>query len=231
MREGPPYLENSACRDDWRPGPSSPRLRSGELHVWLADLTTVRGDVKRHLTAQERARGDGVLNTSKGELWARSRGALRELVGRYARTAPGDLRFATSVHGKPYLAEPAGAIAFNLSHSGSLGVYAFVAAGEVGVDVQVARPSSDEFGVARRVFGDPEARRMWELPAEERRPRFLREWSRREAALKCVGTGLAATRPNTDHLSLTDLRLGDRAAGAVAADAPKDRVLRWRFLL
>ena len=142
-----------------------------------------------------------------GHLWARGRGALRALLGRYLSCDPRALRFANELHGKPALLrearlpdpprrEPTTArLPFNMSHSQRLALYAFAEAGPVGVDVEVPRRAIDEVALAARAFGPAEARRLEGLDAARRGQEFLRAWVRHEAQLKCRESASAGRRP------------------------------------
>jgi 4'-phosphopantetheinyl transferase len=213
----------------WAPGPDRPRLTEGDVHVWRVELTTVGDDVLEALCEQERERAGRFLNADEGRLWARSRGVLRLLVGRYLQREPGELRFTAGEHGKPELL--AEELSFNLSHSAGLALYAFTRMGSVGVDVEVARRALDEVALAARTFGPAEARRLAELDPPLRNREFLRLWVRREAELKCRGSGFAATADASGgELWIADLEVGERAAAAVALrQAPRElRCWDWQ---
>ncbi len=206
----------------WAPGPVRPRLTEGAVHVWRADLTALGDEVLEALCEEERDRAGRLLNTDEGKLWARSRGVLRALVGRYLQREPGALSFAAGEHGKPELLEEE--LSFNLSHSVGLALYAFTSTGAVGVDVELARRPLDELALAARTFGPAEARRLEGLDPPLRKREFLRMWVRREAELKCRGTGFAgAADSGAGELWIAELELGERAAAAVArSDAPRE---------
>lgn len=188
--------EHEAIACPWPPGPREPRLAPGELHVWLADLAEVPAQVTASLSADERARANRVLNAHKGELCARSRGVLRELVGRYLDVEPGTLRFARNAGGKPRVCRQMGEapFSFSVSHSGRLALYAFAEA-SVGVDVQLP-------------------------PRRPRERGFLREWARREALLKCRAVHFGMLKPapsDQDQPWVANLDIGAGADAAVAA--------------
>jgi 4'-phosphopantetheinyl transferase len=220
----------------WAPGPTHPRLANGAVHVWRADLSKLVGEPGELLCARERARAER-LPGERGELWARSRGTLRALLGRYLGADPGSLRFATGIHGKPRLIGDRGWLRFNLSHSQQLALYAIAEEVEIGVDVQVARPGDargalDEVAVARRAFGDSEARRLDGLEQTARERELLRLWTRHEAELKCAGTGIGGgMRASAAGASswIAELDVGARAAGAVAIANPPSELRRWEW--
>jgi 4'-phosphopantetheinyl transferase len=210
-------------------------LTDGAIHVWRADLTAEAGELDDPLCDEERERAARIVNERDGELWSRSRGLLRALLGRYLQRDPRSLRFATGEHGKPALARDAdepsrsAAPSFNLSHSGQLALYAFSAAGAVGVDVELARRPIDEVAIAARALGAAEARRLQALAPDERRREFMRAWTRHEATLKCLGVGIGGAE---DAIAgrvtwIAQLELGADAAAAVAAERPARELRCW----
>jgi len=198
--------------------------------VWRADLTAVAEDLGKLLCSEERARAERMVDERNGELWRRSRGLLRELLGRHLQLEPSSLRFSTGEHGKPALADDTSpTVDFNMSHSGQLALYAFSDAGAVGVDVEVARRPTDEVAIAARVLGASEAARLRALDPETRRQEFLRAWTRYEAELKCLGTGIGGTDGGTEGARpwVADLALGHGAAGAVSSERPARELRCW----
>ena len=173
----------------WAPGPPRPLLAEGAVHVWRAELTSLAPELGELLCEEERTRAERILNKHEGELWRRSRGLLRELLGRYLQLEPALLRFIVGEHGKPTLTG-ANSLPFNMSHSGELALYAFSDAGAVGVDVEVARRPVDEVAIAARMLGVGVARRLQALDPATRRREFLRAWAGHEAELKCLGVGI-----------------------------------------
>jgi len=221
----------------WRAAPASPRLPDGAVHVWRAELAGAHPRLAELLCERERERAARLLRERDRVLWTHARGLLRALLGRYLRLDPRTLRFAAGPHGKPALPAQL-ALEFNLSHSGSLALYAFSRAGPVGVDVETDRRALDELALAERELGAHEAQRLRALadPAARRRE-FLRAWTRHEAAAKCLGTGIAAacaSRERAGALWIAELSPGADAAGlgatAALACEQRPRELRcWRW--
>jgi 4'-phosphopantetheinyl transferase len=151
----------------WPPSPPHARACAGVIDIWRVDLTAIEDNLDDLLGADERARAERIVPARKRVLWARSRGVLRALLGRYLDRDPRDLRFALGPHGKPALAHDGadeGDLRFNLSHSGDLALVAVSAGREIGVDIERTRPR---------------------YTAE-----FLQDWVAREAVVKCRGLGL-----------------------------------------
>jgi len=223
--------ETTTTEHAWAPGPLRPLLAGGALDVWRAELTEVATDLGELLCDSELARTRRIASEREAELWRRSRGLLRTLLGRYLRKEPRSLRFAAGKHGKPALAGSP-ALSFNVSHSGGLALYAFSEAGAVGVDVEVGRHTIDEVAIAARAIGAAEAERLRALDPALRRREFLRAWARHEAQLKCLGVGIGGARGASAERRqwIAQLEVGEDAGAAVAAEqAPHElRCWSWR---
>ncbi len=224
------------ANDAWTPGPHHPRLADGAVHVWRADVEAVADDVTELLCEEEYERAARLLRESDRRRFTRARGLLRTLLGRYLQIDPSTLRFEHGPHGKPALLEPASP-AFNVSHSEQLALYAFSAAGAVGVDVEVAAGKRNEVALTARVFGPEEAKRLEALDAATRTAEFLRTWVRHEAVLKCRGTGIGAgglvrrerdgPEPTASEPWIADLDVGSRAAAAVVLEREPHELRLW----
>ncbi len=135
---------------------------------------------------------------------------MRRLLASYVGMAAADLKFNYGPRGKPELdatsQDPA--IQFNVSHRGALALYAFVLDRAVGIDIEYLREVPEALAIARNHFTATETRlleraamigefvsdeRPGERAAIERRGRecFFRLWTRKEAVIKAVGTGLS----------------------------------------
>lgn len=218
------------------------------MHVWRADLAVVSPELGELLCEAEQVRAARIVDRSHGELWRRSRGLLRTLLGRYVQLEPSSLRFGTGEHGKPQLAvdgtmpsssrEPPAArpdaVAFNMSHSDGLALYAFSRAGAVGVDVEFASRPIDAVAIASRMLGREQAQHLQALDPAMRQREFLRVWVRYEARLKCVGVGIGAGSASALDFSSWDweIDLGEdagAAAAVAAARAPGElKLWEWR---
>jgi 4'-phosphopantetheinyl transferase len=201
----------------WPAGPRRPRLQIGAIHVWRADLDRLGEELERLLSAHELGRAERIGAERARLRFARGRGLLRELLGRYLRADPAALELTETADGKPRLAREAGQIAFNLAHSGPVALYAFAATDAVGVDVELDRRERDEVALARRYLGSEQARRLQALDATARRREFLAAWALHEARLKCLGSGLAGDTAAAGRLWAATLELDLPGAGAVAA--------------
>jgi 4'-phosphopantetheinyl transferase len=229
----------------WRLAKGHPRLDDGALHVWRADLSTVSDEVLESLSPDEQARAERLLDRHKSRLWARSRGVLRVLLGRYLDRDPGGLRFTKNANGKPALLEhgaggtpslpsrsgqPA-VLHFNLSHSGEVVLYAFSMMTPVGVDVEAAGRRIHQLGIAERVLGQATACRLARLDPTTREREFLRGWVGNEARLKCRGTGIISGMGELDETELwvVELELRPQSVAAVAVSRMPDELGCWSW--
>ena len=227
---------SETAADAWEPGPLRPRLADGAVHVWRVDLTTVTDDVAELLRPEERARAGRMLGERQRQLWVRSRGVLRVLLGCYLHRDARTLRFITGPYGKlaltDELSRECARLSFNVSHSRELALYAFAGTGSVGVDVEVWRRPIDFLALASRAFGNSEARRLQGLDPALREPEFLRRWTRHEAEVKYLGIGIGGASAGTNPRQpwIAELDVGPRAAGAVAAERRPREMRCWELL-
>lgn len=115
--------------------------------------------------------------------------ALRQLLFTHAGVQP-DAEFELGAHDKPVLCG-AGAVGFNLSHSGGTALIGIGACTEIGVDIEKVHAIDDIKALAERNFSAGENEELRNTPAERLLQAFLSGWTRKEACLKALGTGLS----------------------------------------
>lgn len=148
------------------------------------------------LAPDELARIERFKVDSARQVFLTSRAAQRLLLGRYLGCAPRkveiarDCAFCGADHGRPYVS--GAPIDFSVSHSKGWLLVAFVAGGRVGVDVETVNAAKDVDDLADHVLGPAEQADFLLIPRPERASTFLRAWTRKEAAVKLTGHGLAA---------------------------------------
>ena len=186
----------AAAEPSWEPTPADFSLRPGDVHVWRLSLQQEQELVQAHrrlLSADELERADRFRRREHGERYAVTRGFLRDLLARYLDRSPADLSFRYSDRGKPYLEHSAeSAIEFNLSHSGGLALYALTRGRRLGIDIEVGDRRVAHEKISRRFFSAREVADLESVPAEARKQAFLNCWTRKEAYLKAIGSGLSA---------------------------------------
>jgi 4'-phosphopantetheinyl transferase len=197
--------------------------------VWCASLDLEApgpADLARHLSDDERDRVARFHFQRDATRFAVSRAMLRIGLSECLGVEPRLVAFRYGRHGKPELAPPfdRSGLRFNASRSRGLGLYALARGRRVGVDIERLRPLLDLDALAERVLSPEERRRLHRLPPIERLAGFFNCWTRKEAYLKAIGTGLTGS-PARITVSLDSgapARL-ERVDGD--ADAPN----RWRL--
>lgn len=130
------------------------------------------------------------------------------------------LSFRPGPFGKPALATVGRELHFNLTHSRSLALVAWSASAPLGVDVEDVQRQTEEIGIGRLVFSAREQQALERLPAgDDRRAAFFELWTRKEAVLKALGTGL--TR------SATEIDIGSTFGGGPWVWSDPTTGLRW----
>lgn len=181
-------------------------LAPGTVHVHFYSLDVEEGDLKRLerlLSGEESTRAKRLLNPVVRSRFIAGRGALRQLLCQYLGKEPESLGFAEGEQGKPYLSHAAenDRLRFNLTHKQGRAAIAVSGGLEVGLDLEELRDGVPYLKMAERFFVDDETEELVNLPPEQQLAAFYRCWTRKEAYLKGLGTGLS--RPaNSFRVSL-----------------------------
>ena len=181
--------------DQWPLAAAPARLAPLDVDVWSVPLdgpAALLTRLESVLSSHERERADRFHFDRDRRRFVCARGVLRSLIGEYLSVSPRDLAFSYGEHGKPALSGPhGGALTFNVSHSHELALIAIARDVELGVDVEAVRPMQDADDIASRFFSAREVVSLRALPAATRDTAFFTCWTRKEAYLKALGSGLA----------------------------------------
>lgn len=165
------------------------------VEVWLVDLAVSPDRLERCaqvLDPLERERGDRFLRPADRARFLASHAALRLVLAEAQACAPSEIRLTAEAAGKPQLADPTGGhLEFNLSHSGGRALIGLAGSTAVGVDIELIRPIPDAVRIARTHFSRDEAAALANLPSDAIEPAFFGLWTRKEAVVKALGTGLS----------------------------------------
>jgi 4'-phosphopantetheinyl transferase len=166
------------------------------VHIWslLLDLpdTTVE-KLTLLLSPDELTRAARYRSAEVGRRFVACRGQVRQILAAYLNEQPALLRFHQGPQGKPALdlAQNAADLRFNVTNSKDLALCAVVLRHEIGIDVEFVRAERDLDTLAERFFAKREVDELRALPEPDRLNAFYHCWTRKEAVLKAVGTGLA----------------------------------------
>ena len=186
----------AALANAWPDPPQEIDVKSGEIHLWSARLdrpVDFLGRCEAILSADERERAARFRAGTLRNRYIAGRGTLRILLGRYFEADPAELSLAYQSHGKPELDPPwkGRGVEFNVSHSGDVALFAFTRERPIGVDVEAIRPMENAAGLLERFFSAEEVAQWRQTPAERQGLVFFQGWTRKEAWLKAVGSGLS----------------------------------------
>ncbi|WP_053055698.1 4'-phosphopantetheinyl transferase family protein [Streptomyces malaysiense] len=197
------------------PPPGSPDL-------WLLRLSDA-SDITLNaatLDASERERSASFARPEDRGRFTAAHGTLRAVLGSYLGVPPAEIRYARETcpccggpHGRPALLGFPADLHFSLSHRSDL-VLIGVAGEPIGVDVELV-PDIGGSGELALMLHPDEQREAWALDPVRRPQAVARLWTRKEAYLKGLGTGLGRD-PAMDYIGLG------------APDGPRPRV-DWHF--
>jgi 4'-phosphopantetheinyl transferase len=191
-----------------------------EVHIWLVDVddeNAVRKAVE-FLPEDERIRLGALLQPHRRRSIC-AQAALRILAAAATTGALPLPELVRGWNGKPVLqawghldtgrppdrpavaADPAGTarhadvaprpLHVSLSHSGALAAIALTTAGITGVDIEQVHELADPGQLARTTLSSEEYDQWRDVPAPWRSVAVFRAWTRKEAVLKALGTGLS----------------------------------------
>lgn len=175
----------------------APKIPGGSaVHVWRLrlDLPAERlAALEPLLCPHERDRAGRFRFERDRTRFVAAHSGMRMVLSSYLRCQPQQVDLVQDGRSKPLLrpsTDPA-PLRFNLSHSGD---WALLAVGqrEIGVDIEQVRLISDLEHLAASVLAPSELAVLTTSPERDRLECFFRIWTRKEAAVKAIGAGLAA---------------------------------------
>jgi len=171
-------------------GSSAVTQHSGMINIWniavesqLRYITRLEGV----LTPDEKAQAARFHQKKDALQFIVTRAVLRFLLADRLSCRPEEVDIITAAeHHKPQLSGNTG-IYFNISHSNQQAVIA-IGNQEIGVDLEYIHPDFEYLSVAEFAFSRMESDNL--LTHKDPRKEFFRLWTRKEAFLKGLGTGL-----------------------------------------
>lgn len=216
----------------WANPPVSMKLAKDEIHVWRVDLNLAMVSIQKlthSLSPDELARAERYKFTKDQVRFIATRGVLRTILSRYTGISPGQIRFRYGSHGKPSLDmhqnDNAQSLHFNLSHSNDLALIALARTSNIGVDVESLRSNIAFERLARRHFTASEQNYLFNLSPDLKLYAFYAIWTRKEAYLKAIGSGLS--KP-LDEIEV-DVSFGQEAS-TIYRITPHDCTEAWSTL-
>ena len=166
----------------------------GGVALWSAELATSEREIARisdWLSPEEHARAARFGRAALAHRYIAGRALLRWLLARTLELTPQAVRIVRGARGRPQLAGQAG-IDFNVSHTQGIALIGMTRARRIGVDIERDDRIVRADGLARKFLTAAEQATLAPLSEAERRTRFLRYWTCKEAMSKATGEGLSA---------------------------------------
>jgi len=212
--------------ESWRswPGPDSK-----VLDLFLFALHPARESDWALLEESESRRAQRLVIPSKRDQFVLSRANVRRVLAAATARSAESLQFRFGAHDKPFL-QGQHPLAFNLSHSHQLAVIGVLGRDvQLGVDIEYMRDGRAFESIAGSFFSHSEQAILTGIRAAQgelgQKHGFYRAWSRKEAYLKAIGTGLsfASSRFSIEFREEMEPKL-------LATEAPGDSPEKWRML-
>lgn len=218
----------------------------GEVHVWLLylDRAIVPPEhLNQTLSMPEQQRAARYHQPQTGGRYALLHYHLRQLLAHYCHIPADQLRFDVGEYGKPVLRGHR--LHFNISRSGPLGLMAFGSHGALGIDIECHQTDMEHASIGRSYFSGDERSTLSRAEPHQKARTFYQIWTRKEAYLKALGTGLSRPlesfsvcspaglhpavvddhddRTAKDRWQLQDLNIAPNVSAALAAPSPSLR--------
>lgn len=172
-----------------------PGTAGQDIAFWLVNLDTAAasGGPEAHgsvLDRREQERASRFRFERDARRFLASHAALRTILAQQTGRPARSLQFREGPFGKPHL-EGTGQLHFNMSHSGGWALIGVSPAVPIGVDIELMNPMNDLDALAKRNFSQGEYAEFVDIEPDRKLQAFLRCWTRKEACLKALGSGLS----------------------------------------
>jgi 4'-phosphopantetheinyl transferase len=161
--------------------------------LWLIDLRHEPPPMHwAACDAHEQARAQRFRFEHHARRYRAAHAAMRQVMATQLGVDAASLRWRFGAHDKPHLQDHGG-WHFNLSHSGEWALLGMSQASPIGVDIECHKEMRDMAGIVRHQFTAAEQATYAGLAAAEQADWFFNMWSRKEACLKALGSGLSVS--------------------------------------
>lgn len=166
-------------------------LSGNEIHVWQIDIESQIQNLKSfwpYLSNIEQSRANNFRFEIHKNKYIIRTGILRILLSNYMTCQPNEIEFKIGESGKPKLTNSN--LAFNLSHSKNKAIIAFAINLQLGVDIEYIDEKIEAKQIATHFFSTKEIEQLYALNDVNVVDGFFNIWTKKEAFIKAIGTGL-----------------------------------------
>ena len=160
-----------------------------------SDLETIYDRLKSCISEKEKNRADKFMFDSDRATYITCHAVLRLILSSRTRIGLKDISISHGLYDKPYL--EGNGIQFNITHARDSFAIAISGKYEVGIDIELVSRKIDFESIVRRFFSEKERSFIFS-PEGEPAERFYLLWTRKEALLKALGTGIADNLPGIE---------------------------------
>ena len=163
---------------------------SNELNVFYAEtkhLSSRYLDIKRYITNDEALRANKFLFDEDRETYISCHAMLRLILANELNTNPSGILMINGKDNKPGL--QGNPVYFNITHTREAFALTISRHYYVGIDMEKVNPGLDFYSIVKTYFSKRESDFILQSESEAKN-RFFLLWTRKEALLKALGTGI-----------------------------------------
>jgi 4'-phosphopantetheinyl transferase len=164
-----------------------------EIHVWKASLENFKPYFYEKLSKDEKIVANRFRFPRDQYRYITSHYILRHVLGSYINCDASLIEIESTKFGKPFLNPKYGNqhVYFNLTHSQDLMCLILSKRYEVGIDLEYMNKEIDWLKIANVYYSNEEVFFLKNMPKSKQLKEFYNLWTKKEAMLKTLGTGLA----------------------------------------
>lgn len=181
-----------------------------EIHIYTINFSTERNSVENYIQFIPE---DEKVKVNRSKFSVNRQNSIityyfrRKILSQYLIIEPSEIEFSYNSYGKPLISEhQRSGIHFNYSHSGEFLIFAISKNIEVGVDIELVKDLPDMIDLAKNYFSEKELQHFHSLENKTDRVNFFYEiWTRKEALLKALGTGIIDDLRSINLMTLNNI--------------------------
>lgn len=162
----------------------------GKIDIFFAetrDLHLKYHEIRRYISYDEHIRAEKFVSDKDRKTYVTCHGILRLILAQYLRLDPLDISFRKGINNKPKL--DGNPIYFNLTHAKEAFAIAVSRDYYVGIDLEQFNKEIEIHSISRNFFSKREYEFIFQSETGTIQ-RFFLLWTRKEALLKALGTGI-----------------------------------------
>jgi 4'-phosphopantetheinyl transferase len=152
-----------------------------------SDFSLLYPALEKHFNNDDLLKAGRLRNTDDRSVTLTCYTLLRHILSGLLKIKPEEISYFINSHGKPEIKNSS--LHFNLSHSKDAFAIAISESVNVGVDLEKQNIDLNYKAIVKRFFSEAESKYIL-FPEEQSLDRFFLLWTRKEAFLKAIGTGI-----------------------------------------